>query len=164
HRARRGEAQIYRPAAHEGAARGAGANSAAVTVTSSWPASLPALASREHRLALFHERAHAFGVVGGEARLALELAFKFQLSFKIIVPGRVERALDQGKPERRRGGELGAELVRLLHQRAVVDRLPDHPPGLRLLGRYGLGGERKRAGAGGADQARQDPGATGIGH
>ena len=86
------------------------------------------------------------------------------MSFKIVVPSCVKRAFDEGEPERRGAGEMDAELVRLAHQRAVIDRAPDHAPGLGLLRRHRLGSERKRPRAGGADQARQDPGAARIRH
>jgi hypothetical protein len=48
---------------------------------------------------------HAFGIVGRKARLALRLALEVELRVKIVAPGLVEEALDQGKRNCRRGGE-----------------------------------------------------------
>ena len=121
------------------------------------------LAAAEHRRALFQERAHALRIVGRQARLALEFALEIELGVEVVVPGLVERALDQREPERRRGSEVLAELVRFRQQFVVRERLPDHAPAFRLLGRHRLGGQRQRAGARRADQARQDPGAARIG-
>src|SRR2546430_15820260 len=85
---------------------------------------LPALrrpVSRERGRALLQERAHTLGIVGREARLALRLALEVELGVKIVAPSLIEGALDQGKRDRRRRGELDAELVRLRHQ-VGVDR------------------------------------------
>ena len=70
------------------------------------------LAAAEHRRALLQERAHALRIVGRQARLALEFAFEVELGVEVVLPGLVERALDQRQPERRRGREVLAELVR----------------------------------------------------
>ena len=76
----------------------------------------PPLAAGEIRRALLHEGAHALGIVRIEARLALEFALEIELCVEIVLPGCVECALDQREPERRRGSEVQAELVRLAHQ------------------------------------------------
>ena len=56
-------------------------------------------AAREHRRALLQECAHALGVIGRKACLALQLALKVELRFEIVVPGFLERALGQGAPD-----------------------------------------------------------------
>src|SRR5215472_8928877 len=87
-------------------------------------------APAEDRLAFLHEGAHAFGVIGGEACLALQLALELELAFQIVVPGFVKRALDEREPDGRRRGECGAQLLRLRHQVRIVDGAPDEAPRL----------------------------------
>ena len=118
------------------------------------------LTAAKHRSALFQERAHALGIIGRQARLALEFAFEVELGIEVVLPGLVERAFDQCEPERRGRGEVLAELVCLRQELVVRQRLPDHAPAFRLLRRHRLGGQRQRAGARRADQAWQDPGAA----
>ena len=54
------------------------------------------------------ECVNAFGVVGRKARLALCFALEIELCVEIIAPGFVEETFDQGKGNRRGGGEPGA--------------------------------------------------------
>ena len=63
----------------------------------------------------------------------------------------------------RRGRKLARHRRHLRFQLVVVDHLPDQPPGLGLLGAQRLGQHGKPAGAGGADEARQHPGAARVG-
>ena len=56
---------------------------------------------RERGRALLQERAHALGIIGREARLALHLALEIELGVEIVAPGVIERALDQRERDRR---------------------------------------------------------------
>jgi len=94
---------------------------------------------------------------------AVRLKFLDELGVEIIAPGLIESALDQGKRDRRRRGELHAELVRLRHQVGVVERFPNEAPSLGLVRGERLGRKRKPAGASGTDQPWQEPGAPAIG-
>src|SRR5215469_3313210 len=165
-----GAAQVSGQAAQQGAARRADPNPAALKCRPGIKAdalrALPALGSPapgEHGRALLQERAHALGVVGREACLALRLALEVELGVEIVGPGLIEGALDQGKRHRRRCGEVDAELVGLRHQLEVVERFPNEAPGFGLVRGERLGGQRKPAGAGGTDQPRQEPRAPAIG-
>src|SRR5581483_7525297 len=82
------------------------------------------LPSGEFRRPLFHEGAHALGIVGRRPRLALQVALEVELLIERIGLGGIERALDQRQAVGGRAGELRAQLFRLRHQRGVVDRLP----------------------------------------
>src|SRR6266704_5454667 len=97
-----------------------------------------------------------------KARLALEFALEIELGIEVVAPGLVERTLDQRQARGWRGGKVGTELVRLLHQRGVVVDLPDQAPGLGGLGRQRLGEQGQRPRAGGTDEARKCPGAARI--
>src|SRR5262249_23102874 len=87
------------------------------------------------RWSLLHKGAHPFGVIGIKACLALEFTLEVELRVEIVLPGLIERTLDQRETRGRGGGEAGAELVCFLHQRGVVIDLPDQAPGFRGLGR-----------------------------
>src|SRR5262245_61584686 len=75
----------------------------------------------EFRFALFDEGAHAFGVVGRQAGFSLQFALEVELSLEIVVPRRVEGALDQGKAHCRRRCERGTKLLGFGQQCAVID-------------------------------------------
>src|SRR6266571_3947474 len=101
------------------------AHMASAQARASAVASMSAPPPGEDRRALLHEGAHAFRVIRRRAGLALEVSFEVELGGKAVRFRRVERALGQRQPDRRRGGKMGAQLLGFRHQRAVVDRLPD---------------------------------------
>src|SRR5262249_40237761 len=147
-----GAAQIFGQAAQQRATRRTDPNFAHLTwrtgieVNCHWCLrALPTLrspASREYGRTFLQERAHALGIVGREARLALRLALEVELGVEIVAPGLIEGALDQGQRHRRRRGEPCTELVGLRHQLGVVERLPNEAPGFGLVRGERLGGER----------------------
>ena len=100
--------------------------------------------------ALLDESAHAFGIVGGGAGLALEIAFEVELRCKIVCLGCVERALDQSEPVGRRGGEMHAQLSGLAHQFRRRERIsrsgPSFPPSPPASGSASSARPRARAG------------------
>src|SRR6185437_16277716 len=119
--------------------------------------------SREYRRPLFGEGADALGVVGCVAGFILKVAFEVELLVERVALGGVERALGQGVAGGRASGEPGGQRLRLGHQLVVIDRAPDEAPFGGALGRERLGEDGQRAGAGGADEAREKPGAAAIG-
>ena len=94
----------------------------------------------------------------------LRVALELELGIEIVAPGLIEDALDQRERHGRRGGETRAQRVRLRHQLAVVERFPNQSPCFRLVGAKRLGGEGKRACAGGTNESRQQPRAAAIGN
>src|SRR5262245_32721007 len=65
-----------------------------------------AAAAGERRRALLDEGAHALGIVGGEACLALRLALEVELAVEIVAPGLLQHALGEREPDRGRRGEV----------------------------------------------------------
>ena len=111
---------------------------------------------RELGRPLLDEGADALGIVRRAPGPALQVALEVELGVQAVAGGGVERLLDQRQALGRLGGEMGGQGLGLLAQRRIVHRLPDQAPFLGLLRRQRLGQQRQAAGAGGADQPRQE--------
>jgi len=96
----------------------------------------PGLSSQEVGRSLLLKRPHAFFIVGGPSRLALERRLDVELLREIVRQRRIQRALDQPKAARRLRGQVPRQPVRGLHERSRGDHLVNHPPILGLLGRH----------------------------
>src|SRR5439155_11468478 len=65
------------------------------------------------RLALLHEGRHAFAIVRGESRVALQVALEIELRFERVAGRGVDRPLHQAVALRRPGCERARKRVRL---------------------------------------------------
>src|SRR5581483_475055 len=115
-------------------------------------------AASEARHALFHERRHTFGVIGGVAELLLVIALDIELLRERMAPA-FEHGLPRPRePARRGGGELPGERVDLGCELGVLHTAPDEAPLRRLLGGQLLTEECEAHGTGVAHEPRQHPG------
>src|SRR4051812_2652542 len=130
------------------------------TVLRGKPARLTTL---EAGLPLFEKGAHAFGVVGGASRLALQLLLVIELRLEIDAERAVEGALDESEAVRRLRREIRRGGPRSLGEPSRLDDAIDHPPLERLLGRDLFGEHGERSCPLQPDDARENEGAAAVG-
>src|SRR4029077_1727895 len=121
------------------------------------------LLAPEGGLALGEEGRDAFLEILAAAQLTLEIALDVELLSEVVAARAVHRLLDAGERQGRPLGQPAGELGRRLHQRAVLDDVPDQAPLLGLLGRNLQRQHGKRAGPLLAHQPRQEPRAAAVG-
>ena len=111
--------------------------------------------SAERGGALFQESSHALGEVRRQTQFALQVALEIELLVETVDGGGVDPLFDRRQGLRRRIAKSAAERVRFLHQRGVVDGLPDQTPLLGARGVQRFGQHREPARSRRPDQARE---------
>src|SRR5215467_11725713 len=118
----------------------------------------------EARRPLLAERRDAFGKVAARARLALQVALDVELGGEVVVRARAYRLLDEAVGAARAAGKPPRQRRDLAGERRVVEHAVDEAHAVEVLGRHLVGGEHERERKLRPDDARQEPGAAGIGH